>query len=291
MGRMKTGTKNEMYPIIFPIFAPIMEEIDFFCAKVARTVREHQLLEAEDKILVALSGGADSVALLRVLLKLGYRCEAVHCNFRLRGEESERDEAFVRSLCRKQKVLLHVKVFDTVAYAEEKGVSIEMAARELRYDYFETLRKEWRYDKIAVAHHRNDNAETLMLNLIRGTGLKGLTGIHHRNGFVVRPLLDSGREEIERFLADEGLDFVTDSTNLETDAVRNKIRLDILPQMRAINPSLFTTMQGMMSRLNDAYALYSSAVETAKKKVFSGKRINMEALRQLPAPRTILFEI
>lgn len=269
----------------------IMKEMNIFCEKVAQTIREHRLLSPEDKILVALSGGADSVALLSVLSGLGYRCEAVHCNFRLRGEESDRDEDFVRSLCRKRKILLHVKAFDTVAYAERKGISIEMAARELRYDYFETLRTDWRYDKIAVAHHRNDNAETLMLNLIRGTGLKGLTGIHYRNGFIVRPLLDTGREEIEAYLSGEGQAFVTDTTNLEPDVVRNRIRLNILPQMQDINPSLMVTMQDTLNRMNDAYALYQSAVEAAKNRVVKGRRIDMEALKLVPAPRTVLYEV
>lgn len=268
-----------------------MKEVDIFCEKVAQTIRKHRLLSSGDKILVALSGGADSVALLSVLLKSGYRCEAVHCNFRLRGDESDRDEAFVRELCRKRKVLLHVKAFDTAAYAEKKGISIEMAARELRYDYFETLRKDWRFDKIAVGHHRNDNAETLMLNLIRGTGLKGLTGIRYRNGFVVRPLLDTGREEIEAYLSGEGLAYVTDSTNLEADAVRNRIRLGILPQMQEINPSLMVTMQETLGRMNDAYALYQSAVDAAKSRVVKGLRIDMEALKLVPAPRTVLYEI
>lgn len=269
----------------------VMKSMNKFCKKVERTIREHQLLSSGDKVLVALSGGADSVALLLVLLDLGYRCDAVHCNFRLRGKESLRDEDFVRALCRKLRVPLHVKAFDTVVYAGEKGISIEMAARELRYGYFEQLRSEWRYDRIAVAHHRNDNAETLLLNLIRGTGLKGLTGIHYNNGAIVRPLLDMGREEIETYLSDEHQDYVTDSTNLEADVVRNKIRLDILPRMQEINPSLMATVQDTIGRLNEAYELYVSAVENAKDRVMEGRRIDMEALCRVPAPRTVLFEI
>lgn len=268
-----------------------MKAMNLFYEKVEQTVGRHDLLSAEDKILVALSGGADSVALLLALLHLGYRCDAVHCNFRLRGAESDRDEDFVRKLCRKRKVMLHVKAFDTAAYAAQKGISIEMAARELRYGYFETLRVARHYSCIAVAHHRNDNVETLMLNLIRGTGLRGLTGIHYRNGFIVRPLLDVGREEIEAFLAGEGQPYVTDSTNLETDAVRNKIRLDILPLMRQINPSLMDTLQDTVRRLDDAWQLYASALKTAKSEVLDGKRINMDALRATPAPRTVLFEV
>ena len=216
-------------------------------------IREHQLVEPDDKILVALSGGADSVALLLVLLQAGFHCEAAHCNFHLRGKESDRDEKFVRDLCRSQSIRLHTKDFDTMAYAREKGISIEMAARELRYGYFEELRTDWRFDKIAVAHHRDDNVETLLLHLVRGTGLKGLTGMRYRNGYVIRPMLDTSREEIERYLAGEGQSYVTDSTNLETEAVRNKIRLEFLPMMKTVNPSILDTLQDTIRHVEDAY--------------------------------------
>lgn len=145
--------------------------------KVAQYIEQERLFDKRDKILVALSGGADSVALLRLLLSLEYTCEAAHCNFHLRGTESDRDEAFVRHLCKELQVNLHVIHFDTKKIAEERHISIEMAARELRYNWFEKLRKECHAAVIAVAHHQDDSVETFLLNLIRGTGINGLKGI------------------------------------------------------------------------------------------------------------------
>ena len=206
--------------------------------KVEKYIAKHNLLTKEKSVLVALSGGADSVALLVALLKLEYRIEAVHCNFHLRGEESNRDETFVRELCQRRGVKLHVIEFDTTQYAKEKGISIEMAARELRYDAFEKLRKETGAGAIAVAHHMDDSAETILLNLVRGTGIKGLHGIQPKNGYIVRPLLCVGREEIIDYLKWRNEQFVTDSTNLTSDYTRNKIRLEIIPKLAEINPSI-----------------------------------------------------
>lgn len=175
-------------------------------------------------MLVTLSGGADSVALLYLLRACGYACEACHCNFHLRGEESMRDQHFVEQLCAKWDIRLTVKDFATEEYAKEHGVSIEMAARELRYEWFEQLRQEKKCEAIAVAHHRNDQAETLLLNLQRGTGIRGLCGMRAKNGYIIRPLLCVSRAEIETFCETEGLDYVTDSTNTDTQYKRNAIR-------------------------------------------------------------------
>ena len=187
-------------------------------------------------ILVAVSGGADSVALLCMMHEQGTDIAALHCNFHLRGEESERDERFVSDLCQKLHIPLHVKHFDTRSYADEHHISIEMAARELRYTWFEEKRQELRAEDIAVAHHRDDQAETVLLNLIRGTGLRGLSGMHPRSGHIVRPLLNWSRQDILDYLSRIGQDFITDSTNLERDALRNRIRLDVMPLLREINP-------------------------------------------------------
>ena len=157
--------------------------------KVADFIAKQGLLTPEGLHLVAVSGGADSVALLLVLKQLGYHVEAVHCNFHLRGEESDRDETFVKNLCSEQDVILHLTHFDTKEYAAIHQVSIEMAARALRYHYFEQLRQDIGAETVCVAHHRDDAVETLLMNLMRGAGIHGLTGIHSKNGFVVRPLL------------------------------------------------------------------------------------------------------
>ena len=157
--------------------------------KVSEFIAKHQLLSHDDLHLVALSGGADSVALLLILQQLGYRIEAAHCNFRLRGEESDRDEEFVKSLCRKRNIQLHIIHFDTNEYAALHQVSIEMAARDLRYGYFRQLCQDIGATSVCVAHHRDDAVETSLMNLLRGSGIHGLTGIRPKNGHVVRPLL------------------------------------------------------------------------------------------------------
>lgn len=212
--------------------------INNFVASVSSFANIHHLFAKEGVYLVALSGGADSVALLLALLDMGVRVEAVHCNFHLRGEESDRDEQFCKDLCSKYNVELHLVHFDTCEYAALHHVSIEMAARDLRYAYFERLRSDMGAEAICVAHHRDDSVETVLLNLVRGTGLRGLRGIQPKNGNIVRPLLCVSRDDIECFLDSIGQDYVTDSTNLHDDVKRNKIRLDVLPLLETLNPDV-----------------------------------------------------
>ena len=259
--------------------------------KVEKYIAKHNLLNKEKCVLVALSGGADSVALLVALLKLGYRTEAIHCNFHLRGEESNRDEAFVRELCQRRGVKLHVIDFDTTQYAKEKGISIEMAARELRYDAFEKLRKDIDAGAIAVAHHMDDSAETLLLNLVRGTGIRGLHGIQPKNGHIVRPLLCVGREDIIDYLKWRDESFVTDSTNLTSDYTRNKIRLEVIPKLAEINPSVKEGLAATAQRLSEAELIYRNAIEDAIKRVRNGNYIDIELLKKEIAPATLLHEI
>ncbi len=190
----------------------------------------------KESTLVALSGGADSVALLRLLLDAGTPLAALHCNFNLRGDESRRDEAFVRALCLRLGVPLTVKQFDTQAYARLRGISIEMAARDLRYQWFEEERQRQDCQWIAVAHHRDDQAETVLLNLLRGAGLQGLAGMRERSGHILRPLLGIPRSELLQYLASIGQDYVTDSTNLARGPLRNSLRLDVVPLLRQLNP-------------------------------------------------------
>ena len=223
---------------------------------VQRFIEEKDLFNLQDKILVALSGGADSVALLRVLLSLGYTCECAHCNFHLRGLESDRDESFVRQLCEEHSIPLHVTHFDTSAYAKEHHLSIEMAARELRYKWFEHIRKEIEASVIAVAHHRDDSVETFLLNLMRGAGINGLKGIPVKNGYIVRPLLSASRDVILDYLQAINQGYVTDSTNLEDEYMRNKIRLNILPLMKEVNPSVMETIQETTFRLSEVANIY-----------------------------------
>ena len=240
---------------------------------------------------MALSGGADSVALLRLLLHLGYTCEAAHCNFHLRGAESDRDEEFVRCLCREQETVLHTVHFDTEKEAKERHISIELAARELRYDWFEEVRKECGASVIAVAHHRDDSVETFLLNLIRGTGINGLRGIQPRNGKIVRPLLCLDRKEITDYLDSLGQSYVTDSTNLQDEYTRNKIRLNLLPMMQEINPAVKESILKTAEHLEDAASIYKRGIEEAKKRILTPEGICIRALLQETAPETVLFEI
>lgn len=267
------------------------EKTEQFESDVAKTICRHHLLSDGEKVLVALSGGADSVALLCVLHSLGYDCVAVHCNFKLRGEESERDERFVRDLCRQKGVPLHVKTFNTRQYASDKGISIEMAARDLRYAFFDEVRHLDGINKVAVAHHRDDNVETLLLNLVRGTGLKGLTGMRYVRDAVIRPLLDVSRKDILVYLAEAGQTYVVDSTNLENEVKRNKIRLDILPELQKLNPSVTEGLQQTLLHLSDAYQIYRWGIDHLKNLVCRDNCILLDELRQTPAPRTVLYEI
>lgn len=259
--------------------------------KVAKFIEQKELLAAGQKVLVALSGGADSVALLVALKKLGYNCHAIHCNFHLRGEESMRDENFVRALCHRHNIPLLVRDFNTIGYATEKSISIEMAARELRYNAFEEVRTEIAAHAIAVAHHRDDSAETLLLNLLRGTGIKGLHGIQPKNGHIVRPLLCVGRAEIIEYLKWRGEEYVTDSTNLETDFTRNKIRLEILPLMQQINPSAAESIAQTAERVSEAEKVYARAIAEGIARVKQDNIIDIEKLKEEPSPQAILYEI
>ena len=263
-----------------------------FKRDVEKFIDQKSLFERCDKVLVALSGGADSVALLRVLHALGYQCECAHCNFHLRGEESNRDEAFVQQLCQKFDIPLHVTHFDTTDYAHTKRISIEMAARELRYQWFETLRQSIGASVIAVAHHRDDSVETFLLNLIRGTGINGLKGIAPKNGYVVRPLLQESRENILDYLQHLNQDYVTDSTNLQDEYMRNKIRLNLLPLMKELNPSVSESIAATAERLADAALIYNKEREMAIQRVMKGEKvISISALLDETAPSSLLFEL
>lgn len=263
-----------------------------------RTVRSYiernRLLSDDDRrpVLVGLSGGADSVALLSVLVRLGYACVALHCDFHLRGEESERDAAFARTFAESLGVPFYQTDFDTVAYAREHHLSIEMAARVLRYAWFEELRERLGAQAIAVAHHRDDSVETVVMNLIRGTGIRGLTGIRPRNGFVVRPLLCVSRADIVAWLENQGIRYVTDSTNLSDAYTRNFIRLNVLPLLERINPSVREAIARSAEHLSAVASVYAYEIARAREEVIVSEGcLSIEALCRFPAPEAILYEL
>ena len=239
--------------------------INSFVDRVRRFASVHELFVYGGKYIVALSGGADSVSLLFVLKhlehELGIGVEAAHCNFHLRGAESVRDEEFCKQLCERLSVPLHLIHFDTQAYADLHRVSIEMAARDLRYGYFENLRRDIEAQDICVAHHRDDSVETVLLNLVRGTGLRGLRGIQPRNGTIIRPLLSLSREDIVQYLDALGESYVTDSTNLHNDVKRNKIRLDVMPLLRELNPSVSQSIFESSLRVGEALKVFDEAMK------------------------------
>ena len=275
--------------------------------KIKQFIASGHLLRVDALYLVALSGGADSVALLLCLKELGYRVEAVHCNFQLRGEESMRDERFCEELCQRENIPLHKVHFDTQAYADLHKVSIEMAARELRYHYFFQLKEALKAEGICVGHHKEDSVETILINLVRGTGLSGLMGIRPRKNDIIRPLLCVTRHEIEDYLRRHASTFVTDSTNLMDDVVRNKIRLNVLPQLAEINPSVTEAILTTANHLSDVEAIVQESLKEALEKAvhffYSESSVSQSSLskhpfqldlttvRAFPSPAYLLFYI
>ena len=295
--------------------------INSFVDRVRRFASVHELFVYGGKYIVALSGGADSVSLLFVLKhlerELGIDVEAAHCNFHLRGAESVRDEEFCKQLCERLSVPLHLIHFDTQAYADLHRVSIEMAARDLRYGYFENLRRDIKAQDICVAHHRDDSVETVLLNLVRGTGLRGLRGIQPRNGNIIRPLLSLSREDIVQYLGALGESYVIDSTNLHNDVKRNKIRLDVMPLLRELNPSVSQSIFESSLRVGEALKVFDEAMQRSIADVITPPRgctlggalvssaptkqlgttpsqpltISVDRLKQQPSPEYTLHEI
>lgn len=255
-------------------------------SKVEQYIQRNKLLKESGLYLVALSGGADSVALLLLLKEAGYNVHAAHCNFHLRGEESDRDERFCVELCRELGIELHRAHFDTHEYAKLHQVSIEMAARELRYRWFDQLCDDIGAEGVCVAHHSDDLVETVLLNMVRGTGLRGLTGIQPRNGRVLRPLLCVSRAEIELYLAERGQTYVTDSTNLEADVLRNKMRLQVLPLLRKLNPAVSENICRMAENVKEAQTVLDAVIDEYRER----RELNLSDLEKYGSSEYIVFE-
>ena len=227
-------------------------------------VERHELFSHEDKILLTVSGGVDSMVMLSIFVRLDYNVEVAHCNFGLRGKESDEDTEMVLCECEKLGIVCHTKNFDTLGEMARTGDSMEMTARRLRYEWFYELCQTEGCTVIAVAHHANDSIETFFINLLRGTGLRGLTGINRQYGRVVRPLLYATRKDILEYAVQNHIPYREDSSNRSTKYLRNKIRLGLLPLLQEINPKFTALMRGNLYRLNDAQRFIDAAIDNIR---------------------------
>ncbi len=249
----------------------------------------------EKKLLLACSGGVDSVVLVHLMHSLGYEIALAHCNFSLRGIESDKDAKFVEQLAKGLSIPVFVETFDTHKYADELKISTQMAARDLRYAWFEEIRENFKYDCILTAHHLDDNLETFFINLTRGSGLKGLIGIPRINHRVVRPLLQISRLEVESYALDNSLKWREDLTNLETDYLRNKLRIEVLPKFKHLNKSVLKNYQKTQHILQDSYNLLQDYITIVFKTVVIVHKnsyiIDIEKLKEFPNTKALIYEL
>jgi tRNA(Ile)-lysidine synthase len=245
--------------------------------------------------LLAVSGGIDSMVMLHLFEKSGFNYGVVHCNFQLRGDDSDQDEQLVREVVLQHGVPAFFQTFETEEHARLNGISIEMAARELRYEFFEEIRVKNQYDFIATAHHQDDLLETFFLNLSRKTGIRGLTGIKEKSGNLIRPLLFASRREIEDFARANFIEFREDHTNSEVVYQRNFIRHKILPLFQKLNPAFKKNLLASMEHLKETEEVYSFSISGWQKNVVSTSDGNIEiqisALLNSPFPKILLYEI
>jgi tRNA(Ile)-lysidine synthase len=263
--------------------------------KLQEFIQKEQLFNKDEYILLAVSGGKDSVLMAHLFALCGFNIAIAHCNFNLRGQEANRDQEFVKNLAEQLKVPFYIESFDTKTYALEQKISIQMAARDLRYAFFEKVRAQNTYAKIAVAHHQNDAIETVLINLIRGTGIAGLHGIKSKKENIIRPLIAFTAIEITEIVEAKGIAFVEDSSNLSNKYFRNKIRLDIIPKMKELNPSLEQTFEKNLNYFTDLerfLALQVAELSVKMLKPFAGGyRLEIAAIKVLKPLAFLLFEI
>jgi tRNA(Ile)-lysidine synthase len=258
-------------------------------------IEDNRLIKKNDRVLLAVSGGIDSMVMTDLFIKSGIDIGIAHCNFTLRAEESDRDEELVREFAADHNIPFYSQRFDTKTFSEDKRISIQMAARNLRYSWFEEIRKQNRYNSIAVAHNLNDNIETFLINLARGTGIAGLSGMKKAGNRVIRPMLFASRQSIEEYCRNRNIFYREDSSNAETKYTRNKVRHLVIPLLKEINPSIEATLNDTAERLSDINFVFTSLTESLRKKIFKKSKsvttINISQLYPFLNNNAVLFEL
>ncbi|RKR85284.1 tRNA(Ile)-lysidine synthase [Mucilaginibacter gracilis] len=256
-------------------------------------IEKHRLFEPGHSVLAAVSSGRDSVLLAHLLQQSGINFGIAHCNFQLRPAEALAEQAFANNLANSFGVAFHTTNFDTQSYAKQNGISTQMAARQLRYTWFEHIRNNFGYNCIAVAHHQNDSVETILLNLTRGTGIAGMHGILPKNGLIVRPMLFLNRNEIDNLVANNNLAYMEDSSNASVKYARNKIRHQVIPHLKELNPKLEETFDSNIKRFRELELLLQNKLNEIMPKVLiphgDDFYIPIAAIEQLEPQRLLLF--
>ncbi len=256
----------------------------------------NKLFNPSEKVLLAVSGGKDSVLMAHLFNAAGFNFGIAHCNFKLRGDESEEDERFVEKLSLKLNASFHNTSFDTRKASHDQKISIQMAARDLRYNWFETIRNKFDYDYIALAHHQSDTIETILLNLLRGTGIAGLHGILPKRDKLIRPILFLNRQEIDGIITACKLPFREDSSNSSTKYARNKLRLEVIPKLKELNPNLEDTFEKNSRRFKELEDFLNIQIEALRNDLFQLTddgilRIRLEDLKKLNPQMLQLYEL
>ena len=263
--------------------------------RIQQYITNKNLFSKDNRLLLAISGGADSVCLFFILKELGYNIELAHCNFNLREKESDEDERFVKELAHKYGVTYHVKSFETQKYANKQKISIQMAARVLRYKWFDELLVNNNLDFVITGHHKDDNVETFFINLIRGTGISGLCGIRAENKNIIRPFLEISRQEIEHYLNQKNIKYRNDSSNSDAKYLRNKIRHQLIPLLKEMNPNIQQTITDEIFVIGGVNKVFQKEIDEIRERLLIEKegvyKLNIAALIELEHLEVILFEI